>query len=140
MTDRVTDRFPTFVQLGQVDAFRMIYWASVVEWAETGYENILRAVGHPIKEFLDADWDTPVVQAIIDYRRPLRLGDAVEVATELVAVGNRSFRTETRIIAADGSVSVSILRTMVATRRDGGPAPLPDWIKALAPPKAEEPA
>lgn len=135
MSERVIDRFSTYVGLGQTDAFEMIYWAAVTEWVELGYENILRTIGHPMDEILKGDWDTPVVNVNIDYRRPLHLGQHITVETEIAAVGNRSFRTETRIFAADGQVSVRILRTMVATRRAGGPAPLPDWIKVLGPPR-----
>jgi acyl-CoA thioester hydrolase len=135
VSERVIDRFSTYVGLAQTDAFEMIYWAAVTEWVELGYENILRTVGHPMDEFLKADWDTPVVNVNIDYRRPLRLGQQITIETEVVAVGNRSFRTETRVLAADGGISVRVARTMVATRRNGAPASLPDWIKVLGPPR-----
>jgi acyl-CoA thioester hydrolase len=135
VSERVIDRFSTYVGLAQTDAFEMIYWAAVTEWVELGYENILRTIGHPMDEILKGDWDTPVVNVTIDYRRPLRLGQKITVETEVVAVGNRSFRTETRVFAADGDVSVRIGRTMVATHRKGGPASLPDWIKVLGPPR-----
>jgi YbgC/YbaW family acyl-CoA thioester hydrolase len=135
VSERVIDRFSTYVGLGQTDAFEMIYWASVTEWVEVGYENILRAIGHPMGEILKGDWDTPVVNVNIEYRRPLRLGQEITVETEVVAVGNRSFRTETRVLAADGEVSVRVARTMVATLRKGGAASLPDWIKVLGPPR-----
>lgn len=126
------DRYTTYVPLSCTDAFAVLYWGAPVIWAQTGYENLMRAVGHPLEEMLGLEWDIPVVHTEIDYHLPLHLGDRIEVETRVTEVGNRSVRMETRVLR-EGMLALRLMRIHVSARRAGGPAPLPDWLRKLGP-------
>lgn len=126
------DHYTTYVPLSCTDAFAVLYWGAPVIWAQTGYENLMRAVGHPLEEMLSLEWDIPVVHTEIDYHLPLHLGDRIEVETCVTEVGNRSVHMETRVFR-EGMLALRLMRIHVSARRAGGPAPLPDWLRKLGP-------
>lgn len=131
--DYISDRYSTYVSLPDTDAFTVLYWGAPVDWAQSGYENLMRTIGHPIEEALHQDWDIPVANMVIEYYQPLRLGDRIDVETSVVEVGNRSMRMESRVLREDGSIAVRVARVHVAVKRAGGAAQLPDWLRALGP-------
>jgi YbgC/YbaW family acyl-CoA thioester hydrolase len=131
------DRYSTHLPLAYTDAFGVLYWGAPVGWAQVGYENLMRKVGHPIEEMLDQDWDIPVANTTIDYVLPLHLGDPVVVETVISEIGNRSIKMESRILDAEGRLALRIARVHVAAKRAGGPAEIPAWLRAMGPPRAK---
>jgi YbgC/YbaW family acyl-CoA thioester hydrolase len=126
------DEYSTHVELADTDAFGVIFWGAPVRWVQRGYENLMRAAGHPIERMLHLDHDHPVVNASIQFLRPLRLGNRIQVRTEIAQVGNRSFHVRTRVFGMDGEVAIDATCVHVAASRNGGPAHLGEWLRRLA--------
>jgi YbgC/YbaW family acyl-CoA thioester hydrolase len=125
------DEFVTHVELADTDAFGVIFWGAVVRWSQRGYENLARRAGFPIETMLDLDHDHPVVNASLEYFRPLRLGHRITARTDIPKVGNRSFHVRTRIFGPDDQLAVQTTCVHVATSRTGKTVKLDDWVRAV---------
>lgn len=120
----------TFVGLGDTDAFGMLYWAAPFRWAQEGAEGLFRRAGHPLEEHLSGI-DYPVAHTSIDYLRPVRLGDQLEVRTWVTRVGTRSVEMVTEVFTSRRELAVRIRRVLVAYRSDSVPPAAENWIRGL---------
>jgi len=76
--------------------------------------------------------DTVIANLELDYERPIRLSDAVEVGVGVVDVGETSL-TLAYDVRANGEPAASGRTTQVIVDDEGSPTPLPaDWRDALA--------
>ncbi len=73
------------------DAGGIVYHANYLKFAERGRTEYLRAVGYDHHK-VSADFGLLLVvkHIEIDYRAPARLDDVLEVATEVLEIGNTS--------------------------------------------------
>jgi acyl-CoA thioester hydrolase len=125
------DEYIAHVELADTDAFGVIFWGSVVRWSQRGYENLARDMGHPIETMLNGTQDHPVVNANMEYLRPLRLGDRIRVRTDIPKVGNRSFHVRMRVFGPDDQLAIQTTIIHVAASRTGGPVVLDEWVREL---------
>ena len=100
------------IRFQDVDAAGIIFYPRLLEYFHDTYVSFLSAVGTPLPEVLKSGrWISPVRHAEADYFRPLRFGDAVEVAlvrahvepTE-VTLGYRVARSDSGEVAVVGQV------------------------------------
>jgi 1,4-dihydroxy-2-naphthoyl-CoA hydrolase len=69
------------VRFQDVDAAGVIFYPRLLEYFNDAYLSFLSSVGQPLHESLGrAPWVSPVRHAEADFLRPLRFGDAIEVA------------------------------------------------------------
>jgi 1,4-dihydroxy-2-naphthoyl-CoA hydrolase len=69
------------VRFQDVDAAGIIFYPRVLEYFHDAYLEFLSRVGQPLHASLgSAPWLSPIRHAEADFLRPLRFGDAVEVA------------------------------------------------------------
>jgi YbgC/YbaW family acyl-CoA thioester hydrolase len=116
----LTDAFSMRVSLSDTDAARVVYMTAPADWANRGWENLLRAAGLPYEEILPRDLHYPVVSVTVQHSAPLILGTAVTVRTGIVRVGRRSVEvlsTVTDDVA--GVLASTIRRVAVAKSRTG---------------------
>ena len=86
----LTDVFHTHVTLQHTDAVGVLFAASPITWAQLGFENLMRAAGHPLETVLWAETHYPIVKLTIEHQRKLTLGTEICVETYIERVGNRS--------------------------------------------------
>ena len=80
------------VQLQEVDAAGVVFYANYFVYAHQAYEQALLAAGFDLAVLLAAGrFALPMVHAEADYRSPLRYGDTVAIAIACTRVGGRSF-------------------------------------------------
>lgn len=80
------------VQLQEVDAAGVVFYATYFVYAHQAYERALLDAGFDLAALLAAGrFALPMVHAEADYRHPLRYGDMVEIAVAVGRVGGRSF-------------------------------------------------
>ena len=75
-TSQVTIRFH------HTDPAGIVYFAKIFELFHTAFEDLMAASGHPLSAFFARgrpDWLMPLVHAEADFKRPLRLGEVLEV-------------------------------------------------------------
>jgi 1,4-dihydroxy-2-naphthoyl-CoA hydrolase len=80
------------VALHDTDAAGVLFFAHLFRHAHDAYEVTMARIGWPIEALIrDRQLALPLVHAEADYRRPMRHGDQVDVALDLLSLGDRRF-------------------------------------------------
>jgi len=120
------------VRYHEADAQGFMFNSRFLELADVAMTEFFRAIGIPYGELLAAGADPSVVKAGIDFRRPARFEDMLDVAVTCTRVGGASFDLAIAV-TRDGEEIAEIQLTYVNV--DAGEAtsrPLPDRVaKAL---------
>jgi acyl-CoA thioester hydrolase len=134
------------------DAGGVVYHANYLRFAERARTEAMRAAGVPHSELAESFGLSFMVQRIeMEYLRPARLDDALEVVTESLAMGAATVQIRQSFVPAGQEVgehgageygagegreplAVAHLRLACVRIRDGRPGRIPDrWRQALAP-------
>jgi len=122
------------------DAGGIVYHATYLRWMERARTEWLRALGGQHADMAARDGVQFVVSELgIQYRRPARLDDLVDVGLEVTQVGRASLRVGQRTRLATGEADAgpgargalltdATVRIAVMDRHSGRPAPLPRWL------------
>jgi len=117
------------VRFSEVDAAGIVFFSRVFEWCHHAFEDVLRARGLPITDVADRPWLMPLVHASADYRRPLRLGDAVDIAVQDPQLGEGSVTWSFEIRGADGVCATVRHVHACIDRETFRPIPVPDSVR-----------
>jgi len=127
-------RFRCRVYFEDTDAGGVVYHASYLRFAERARTEALRDLGVPHAVLLDRFGLIFVVRRIkLDYLRPARLDDSLEIDTRVLGFG--ASRVElSQIVRREGERLAEAEITLACVRRrDGRPARIPPpWRGALA--------
>jgi acyl-CoA thioesterase FadM len=115
------------VSMGDVDTV-LAFYGRYFYWMDDGMHELLRVLGHPLREVLDGGFGMPVVDTRCVYERAVELGDAVRVETAVVAVGRTSFDIGHVMTVAGSRVARSRTTHVWMTRTPGQPLPVPAWL------------
>jgi YbgC/YbaW family acyl-CoA thioester hydrolase len=134
MTDSpVLLRATRHVDMGDVDAARIIYYVSPLRWHEALFTEWLRMVDHPLSDILASGAATPCVEATIKYMAPLLLDDELSLTLHVDHIGQSSFVLRSRIDKPSRGNCVEVRAAYAwAEFGDKGPTgakPLPDWLR-----------
>jgi 1,4-dihydroxy-2-naphthoyl-CoA hydrolase len=98
------------VQLQEVDAAGVVFYAGYFVMAHQAYEAALLEAGFDLADLLAAGRHAlPMVHAEADYRRPLRYGDRVAIDCVCMRIGGRSFTLVYTIGAEPGGEVVAVV-------------------------------
>ncbi|HLB81241.1 MAG TPA: tol-pal system-associated acyl-CoA thioesterase [Dongiaceae bacterium] len=130
MSDRApaTHRFPLRVYYEDTDAAGVVYYANYLKFAERARTEMMRAAGADHAGLAAAHGVALTVRRCeIDYLRPARLDDLIEVETRILEVGGAAVDGE-QVIRRDG-VDLARIRVRLACVDQAGratrlPAPL----------------
>ena len=127
-------RFPVRIFYEDTDAGGIVYYARYLHFAERARTEILRLAGIEQSKLRD---DHGVVFAVrrceIDYRRPARLDDLVEVRSRLTVLrGARMSAAQS--VWRTGEELVRLAVEIAALRGDGRPARIPAPVHAALQP------
>ncbi len=96
--------FETKIRLQHTDAAGVTFFARLFELAHLAFEDMLDAVGHPLRQDLaGAEVAYPIVHAEADYRAPMRLGQGVRIDVTVKEVRSRVFKLGYAFTLADGT-------------------------------------
>ena len=91
-------RFPVRVYYEDTDAAGVVYYANYLKFMERARTEWLEAAGHPLATFEREHGVVFVVHRCeIDYRRPARLNDLLDVTVEIEDVGASRFTATQRV-------------------------------------------
>ncbi|WES63412.1 acyl-CoA thioesterase [Microbacter sp. GSS18] len=131
LTNTLTRR----VEWGDCDPAGIVFNPQFFRWFDHGTTMLYEAAGWPKPEML-AHFDAagcPLVQTQAEFRAPCRYGDDVEITTEIVRVGAKSFEIR-HTLTHDGVVCVEGTETRVWTVKDPErgikSAPIPEELAA----------
>ncbi len=99
-------RFPFTVLFGQVDAVGITFFSRAFETCHAAFEAMLEAGGLPLAEILSArDWAAPLVHAEADFKRPMRMGEELDIRVVVGRMGKTSVTFDFTVVGAiDGEV------------------------------------
>ena len=130
----MTARFQVRVYYEDTDAGGVVYHARYLAFAERARTEAMRGAGAPHDELATRHGLIFVVRRVeMDYLRPARLDDLLEVTTHTVALGGASLTVRQAFAAGETHLGVLRVRLACIRQADGRPARIPDrWHKALA--------
>jgi acyl-CoA thioester hydrolase len=126
--------FPVRVYYEDTDAAGIVYYVNYLKFAERARTEMLRLMGRQQQAMMEKDGVAFAVKsAKVEYFRPARLDDALEVRTGLVEVAGASLKVRQRIFR-NGELLADMLIRLAVMDRAGRPTRLPADIRtALAP-------
>jgi len=128
MTD--THVFPLRVYFEDTDAGGIVYFANYLKFAERARTEFLRTVGIESSTLMDTDNIALTVKTCsLDYLKPARLDDALEVHTRIEKVGGASLSGE-QIVKRGGVDLVVIHIKLACMALSGKPARLPARVRS----------
>jgi 4-hydroxybenzoyl-CoA thioesterase len=122
------------VRFEEVDAARILFFARFFSFAHEAMENFFGALpdGGYVGLITRREIGLPAVKIDSAFHAPLRYGDAVDIETGVMRLGNRSAALGYRFKKVDGGVlAAQITHTVVTTDlRTLRPCDMPDDVRA----------
>lgn len=109
--------FPARVYYEDTDAGGVVFYANYLKYMERGRTELLRSLGFEQQQLAaDSDLVFAVVKVTVNYRKPARLDDLLEVGARVTDVGRSSLvfeqfvrRASDQVVLADGEVRAACL-------------------------------
>lgn len=93
------------VRYHEADAQGYLFNSRFLELADVGLTEYFRAVGLPYAELVAEGCDPSVAKAEIDYLRPARFDDVLDVDVMCTHVGHSSFRITTALLRGETAIA-----------------------------------
>ncbi len=123
-------RFAVRVYYEDTDAAGMVYYANYLKFAERARTEWMRLLGVSHSELgADTGAGWAVRRCEIDYLRPARLDDELEVCTRILGLGGASAEIE-QVVRRDGVDIARLALTLAFITPAGRPARLPAALRA----------
>lgn len=118
------------VRYHEADAQGFMFNSRFLEIADVGMTEYFRQLGLPYLELVAGGMDPSVVRAVLNFKRPARFEDELDVSVECVRVGTSSFELHTEVVL-EGEVAADIVLTYVnVDAAQAAARPLPDEVSA----------
>ena len=129
--------YPLRVYHEDTDAGGIVYYANYLKFAERARTEMMRGAGITHVTLLgNHDAAFVVRRCVVDYRRPARLDDEIEVRTSIGTVAGAHIEAEQRVVR-DGALLANIDLKLGCVGRNGRavrlPVPLRQALSELAP-------
>lgn len=130
--DGDTHVFGVRVYYDDTDAGGIVYHANYLRYAERGRTEMLRELGIESSGLMRDDGVALAVRrCAVDYLRPARLDDALEVRTRIEEVGGASTELDQRIVGSDGEPRAAMTLKLACLDGSGRPARLPEGLRRV---------
>lgn len=112
------------------DAAGIVYHASYLRFAERGRTEMLRELGFDHRSLADEHGVVfAVSRCVIDFRRPARLDDLLQVRTRPLTVGGARLELEQTVTRGDTPLATLLVTLAVLDRGALRPKRLPDEVR-----------
>jgi acyl-CoA thioester hydrolase len=118
------------VRFCETDAMGVVHHASYLAYMEEGRVEYLRAVGRPYDRLRADGVEFPVVEAAVQYRRPLRFDDVVDLSVMVEYARGATFQMNYHV-GCGGETRATGVTVHGVTDRQGRPTRLPSWLRDL---------
>ncbi|MEM7225043.1 MAG: tol-pal system-associated acyl-CoA thioesterase [Pseudomonadota bacterium] len=121
---------PVRVYYEDTDAAGIVYYANYLKYAERARTEMLRLMGVQQNALArDHGLAFAVRNCAIDYQRPAKLDDLLEVRSRLSALGGATAVAE-QVISRDGAALVTLEVRLACIAQNGRPARIPGHLRA----------
>ena len=118
---RVRTRF------AETDAMGVIHHAAYLPYLEEARVEYLRAIGHPYDAVRSDGVDVAVLEVAVQYRKPLRFDDEVDVSLWVGAVTRTTFQIA-YLVSVSGEPRATAVSVHGCVDATGRPRRLPAWV------------
>jgi acyl-CoA thioester hydrolase len=125
---RVTPTYSHRVRFHEADAQGILFNSRYLELADIAMTEFLRELGWNYPDFVALGADPAVVRAEIDFKRPVRFDDVVDLYVECTHVGSSSFKLRTEFRCHDEEIALTELVYVNLDAATGKSAPLPEVV------------
>ncbi|MDQ1567191.1 MAG: acyl-CoA thioester hydrolase [Actinomycetota bacterium] len=119
------------VRFCETDAMGVVHHASYLAYLEESRVEYLRALGRPYNRLRADGVEFPVVEAALQYRRPLRFDDVVDVSVLIGSAGGATFQMD-YLVGCDGETKATGVTVHGVVDGQGRPTRVPGWLRELA--------
>jgi len=124
------------VRFAETDAMGIVHHSRYLPYLEEARVEYLRHLGHPYSTMRAAGLDYAVLECFVQYRRPLRFDEQVDVHLDLASATRASFQMAYLLTVSDPDVTATDVRATAVTvhgcvNADGRPERLPTWLVDL---------
>lgn len=122
--------FPIRVYYEDTDAAGIVYYANYLKFAERARTEYLRLLGVDQTKLKDSDGVFFAVRrAEVEYLKPVRLDDELEVRTKLTSIGASVIDALQLICRGDEVMAQVVMRVVCISAADGKPARIPRRLR-----------
>ncbi len=125
--------YQTKIHMQEIDAAGVMFYAHLFTLIHDAYEEFMTVHNLSLRDILEKkDYILPIVHSEADYKKPIRLGDILEIQLEANEFGAHSFDTQYTIVNQE-KVLVALAKTVhvVISKQTHSPLPLPSEIKKI---------
>jgi acyl-CoA thioester hydrolase len=132
-TDRSVCQFVHRVRtrFAETDAMGIIHHAAYAAYLEEARAAFLDAAGHPYGQVQAEGVGLSVVELYLDYRRPLRFGETVDIGLTVGELTRTSFQVG-YLLDVNGETRSTAASVHAAVDPEGRPLRLPPWMPSVA--------
>ncbi len=118
------------VRFAETDAMGIVHHSRYLPYLEEARVEYLRHLGHPYHELRSDGVDYAVLEAFVQYRRPLRFDDEVVVHLRLGAATRATFQMAYLLTVGD-EVRATAVTVHGCVNAQGRPVRMPGWLVDL---------
>lgn len=118
------------VRFCETDAMGVAHHASYLAYLEETRVEFLRAIGRPYDRLRADGVEFPVVEAALQYRRPLRFDDVVDIGVTVAHAGGATFQMS-YLVGCAGVTSATGVTVHGVVDGQGRPTRVPMWVREL---------
>jgi acyl-CoA thioester hydrolase len=118
------------VRFAETDAMGIVHHSRYLPYLEEARVEYLRHLGHPYTELRAEGVDYAVLEAFVQYRRPLQFDDVVDVHLRVGAATRATFQMA-YLLTVDGDVRATAVTVHGCVNAAGRPTRMPGWLLAL---------
>ena len=116
------------VRFAETDAMGIVHHSRYLPMLEEARIAYLRHIGHPYQEIREEGIEMNVLEAFVQYRRPLLFDDVVDVHTTMESVERASFQMA-YLLTVDGEIRATGVTAHGCVTPEGRPTRLPQWLR-----------
>jgi 4-hydroxybenzoyl-CoA thioesterase/acyl-CoA thioester hydrolase len=121
-------RFPVRVYIEDTDAGGIVYYVNYLKFMERGRTEFLRSLGYDKPAILDGGQLLVVHAAEVQYRRPARLDDQLEVVTSVAKLARTNVEMQQEVWCGNQLLCEGLIRIVCVTRDTMKPCALPSAL------------
>ncbi|MDP2754963.1 MAG: YbgC/FadM family acyl-CoA thioesterase [Nitrospirota bacterium] len=110
------------------DAGSVVYYANYLRYLERARTEFLLDKGIDVAEYHNNGYLFAVIHVDADYKRPARLGEIIEVTTEIIEITNATINLKHQILR-NSTLLVEANVRVACIDKDGKPRRIPDSFK-----------
>jgi len=120
------------VRFAETDAMGIVHHSRYLPYLEEARVAYLRDIGRPYSEMRKEGVEHAVLECFVQYRKPLRFDEEIDVHLVLAKVTRATFQIA-YLVTVDDEVRATAITVHGCVNGEGRPVRMPVWLAELAP-------